>query len=114
MRLVALRGVVNTFGSAGQGNNFEAKNTFLQLEIDGLEDFTTSGKTVQPISFDAAFSENAAPWLWLSAPPILRVGETVSAIITMILAQIPEEVGWQAQLALRLVDDNVWCELYGY
>jgi hypothetical protein len=114
VRLVAMRGVVNTFGSFGAGNNFEAKNTFLQLEIDGLEDFTTSGKTVQPISFDAAFSENAAPWLWLSAPPILRVGETVAATVSMILAQIPSDIGWQAQLAFRLVDDNVWCELYGY
>lgn len=114
VRLVALRGSVNTYGSFGAGNNFEARNTFLQLEIDGLEDFTTSGKTIQPISFDVAFSDSAAPWLWLSAPPILRVGETIAATVTVIQAQIPEEVGWQPQLALRLVDDNVWCELYGY
>jgi len=113
VRLVAMRGVVNTYGTFGAGNNFEARNTFFQLQADGLEDFTTSGKTVQPISFDAAFSENAAPWLWLSAPPILRVGETLAAIVTMISAQIPDEVGWQAQFAVRLVDDNVWCELYG-
>jgi hypothetical protein len=114
VRLVALRGDVNTFGSFGAGNNFEAKNTFLQLEIDGLEDFTTSGKTIQPISFDVAFSDSAAPWLWLATPPLLRVGETVAATITVTQAQIPNDVGWQPQLALRLVDDNVWCELYGY
>jgi hypothetical protein len=113
VRLVAMRGVVNTFGSFGAGNNFEAKNTFLQLQADGLEDFTTSGKTVLPISFDAAFSENAAPWLWLAAPPLLRVGETLAATITVKQAQIPSEVGWQPQLALRLVDDAVWCQLYG-
>lgn len=114
VRLVAMRGVVNTFGSFGAGNNFEARNTFLQLEIDGLEDFTTSGQTVQPVSFATAFAEDSAPWLWLSAPPILRAGETIAATITMALAQIPDEVGWQAELALRLVDDEVWCELYGY
>jgi len=114
VRLVALRGTVNTFGSAGAGNDFELRNTFLQIEIDGLEDFTTSGKTIQPISFACAFSDSAAPWLWLSAPPILRVGETVAATVTVIQAQIPSEVGWQPQLAFRLVDDNVWCELYGY
>jgi hypothetical protein len=114
VRLVAMRGTVNTYGSAGAGNDFELRNTFLQLEIDGLEDFTTSGKTIQPISFANAFSDSAAPWVWLAAPPILRVGETISATVSMILAQIPDEVGWQAQFALRLVDDNVWCELYGY
>lgn len=114
VRLVAMRGVVNTFGSAGAGNNFEARNTFLQLEIDGMEDFTTSGKQIQPISFATAFAEDSAPWLWLAAPPILRVGETVAATVTVNQGQIPSEVGWQPELALRLVDDDVWCELYGY
>lgn len=114
VRLVAMRGVVNTFGSFGAGNNFELKNTFLQLEADGLEDFTTSGKTVLPVSFDVAFSESAAPWLWLAAPPLLRVGETLAATIRVNQAQIPAEIGWQPQLALRLVDDSIWCALYGY
>lgn len=114
VRLVAMRGVVNTFGSFGEGNDFEAKNTFLNLQIDGLEDFMTSGKTTQPTSFATLFSDSAAPWLWLGAPPILRVGETVAAIISVIQSQIPEGVAWQPQLSLRLIDDNVWCELYGY
>jgi hypothetical protein len=114
VRLVAMRGVVNTFGSAGQGNNFEAKNVSFTLSADGLEDFTTSGETTLPVSFAEAFAEDSAPWLWLTAPPLLRVGETMSATLFANLAQIPEEVGWQGQLALRLCDDNVWCELYGY
>lgn len=114
VRLVALRGVVNTFGSAGQGNNFEAKNVSFTLAADGVEDFTTSGQTTLPVSFAEAFADDSAPWLWLTAPPLLRVGETLAANITAIIAQIPEEVGWQPQLCLRLCDDNVWCELYGY
>jgi hypothetical protein len=114
VRLVAMRGVVNTFGSAGQGNNFEAKNISFTLQADGLEDFTTSGETTLPVTFAEAFADDAAPWLWLDAPPLLRVGETLSATTFYNLAQIPSDVGWRPELTLRLIDDNVWCELYGY
>lgn len=114
VRLVAMRGVVATFGAAPLGGNYETVHTFFQMEIDGLEDFTTSGRTVQPSSFDMAFSESAAPWLWLAAPPILRVGETVAVKVTIDPTVITGEVAWQPQFGLRLVDDNVWCELYGY
>lgn len=113
VRLAALRGVVNTFGDFGAGNNFEAKNTFLTLGIDGLEEFTTSGKTTQPVSFAAAFAEDASPWMWLTAPPLIRVGETLAATVSVIQAQIPDKVGWQAQLVCRFIDDNAWCALYG-
>lgn len=114
VRLVAIRGIIATTGTTPTGTNYEESHSFLQLEIDGLEDFTTSGKTVQPVSFDVAFSNSAAPWLWLAAPPIIRVGETVAAKVTIDPAIITAETSWQPQLALRLVDDNVWCELYGY
>ena len=113
VRLVAIRGIVNTFGALPSGTNHEAANTFLQLEIDGLESFMTSGRVELPASFAILFSETAAPWLWLSAPPIIRVGETLSANVRVNAANMPPEVGWQPELALRLVDDNVWCALYG-
>jgi hypothetical protein len=111
VRLVALRGVVNTLGALPSGTNFEAANTFLQIGIDGLEDLMTSGKQAQPASFAMLFSETAAPWFWFSAPPLIRVGETMQATVTV--QQVPAEVAWQPEVACRFVDDEVWCQLYG-
>lgn len=109
VRLVAMRGVINVIGALPNGN--EAANTFLQLGIDGLEDLMTSGKQAQPASFAVLFADESAPWFWFAAPPLLRVGETLQAQINV--TQVPAEVAWQPELALRLVDDEVWCQLYG-
>jgi hypothetical protein len=108
VRLVALRG---TFTSSTTLNGQELASLFLDFEIDGLEDFMTSGRTRQPASFDILFSNSSAPWLWLAAPPLIRVGETIAATISA-LARVGEDI-LTPQLAVRLVDDNVWCELYG-
>jgi hypothetical protein len=107
VRLVAMRGCMTSNAPlTGQ----ELAQLFLTLSIDGLEDFTTSGQRQNPASFEIMFSESAAPWMWLAAPPLLRVGETISATIR---TTVSGEVALTPQFAVRLVDDNVWCELYG-
>lgn len=112
VRLVAFRGVVDTSDAVYSGA--ERLRTFLNMQIDGLEDFCTSGRQTQPASIAALFADESAPWFWFSAPPLLRVGETIAA--TMQAAPPPaggEGQSWLPQLVLRLVDDETWCQLYG-
>lgn len=111
VRLVAMRGAFTENAAptgivAGQSN----AGLFALLNIDGLEDFMTSGRQSNPASFDIMFSNESAPWLWLAAPPLLRVGETLSVRISTILTGI--EYAITPQFAVRLVDDDVWCQLY--
>jgi hypothetical protein len=108
VRLVAIRGAFDTDANL---TGKEGAELFLTLGIDGLEDLMTSGRTVQPASFAILFSESAAPWFWFAAPPLIRVGETLAATIRTTYSVSESTI--TPQLAVRLMDDNEWCKLYG-
>lgn len=111
LRFVAMRGGLKATTAALNG--LELANMRLQLSIDGLEDLCTSGKTALPAEFDGLFSNTSAPWFWFAAPPLVRVGSTISANVTNDFAAGEGAPHLTPYLMLRLVDDCVWWDLYG-
>lgn len=112
VRLVALRGVLQ-FCDELPLTGLELANLQLRLQINGEEDLTTSGTTSSPSSFAALFANSAAPWLWLAAPPRLRVGDMVQATVTNTWPVGEGAPNLTPEVCLRLVDDEWWQSLYG-
>jgi len=111
VRLVAARGVLQN-STVVPLSGLETANLLLRLQINGEEDFTTSGPNISsPSSFAMLFANAAAPWFWYAAPPRLRIGEIVLATVTNNLALGGATL--TPEVALRFVDDEWWRELYG-
>lgn len=111
VRLVALRGVLqNTTVLPLTG--LELSFLQLRLQINGEEDFTTSGLVGGVSSFAALFANAAAPWFWFAAPPRLRVGDILLATVTNI-APAAGGATLTPEVCARLVDDEWWRALYG-
>jgi hypothetical protein len=112
VRFVALRGVLQ-FTTVLPLTGLELPNLMLRLQINGEEDLTTGGQVSSPSSFGALFSETAAPWLWLAAPPRLRSGDEIQATVTNITPGGEGGGTLTPEVCLRLVDDEWWRILYG-
>jgi hypothetical protein len=112
VRLVALRGTLQN-SSVLPLSGLELAQMMLRLQINGEEDLTTSGVITNPVSFAALFANSAAPWLWFSAPPRLRVGDIVMATVSSIVPVGDGAPTLTPEVTLRLVDDQWWRALYG-
>jgi hypothetical protein len=110
MRLVALRGVIL---SATDPTPYDAANLKLRLQINGTEDFTTSGQQVNPVSFAILFANTAAPWWWYACPPRIKSGDMLQVTITNTLPGGEGANIMVPEVALRLVDDEYWQAYYG-
>jgi hypothetical protein len=112
VRLVALRGTLQN-ATVLPLSGLELAQLMLRLQINGEEDLTTSGVVTNPSSFAALFANSAAPWLWFSAPPRLRVGDIIQATVTSIVPESEGATVLTPEVTLRLVDDQWWRALYG-
>jgi hypothetical protein len=112
LRWVATRGVVQ-FSTVLPLTGLEAANLMLRVQVNGQEDLTTAGQLSSPSSFAALFSEIAAPWLWMAAPPRLRVGDELLVTVTNIWPATGSPPTLTPEVTLRLVDDEWWRILYG-
>jgi hypothetical protein len=112
VRFVAVRGVVQN-SSVLPLTGLEAATLSLRLQINGEEDLTTAGQVSGQASFATMFSDNAAPWFWLAAPPRLRAGDEILVTVTNISPVVEGAPVLTPEVALRLVDDEWWRILYG-
>jgi hypothetical protein len=111
MRMVGLRAVIT---KASNPTTFDAALMKLRLQINGNEDFTTSGQRVQPVSFAILFANIAAPWWWYAAPPQLKAGDQLQVTITNTSPPAGESSNiMNAEIGVRLVDEAYWLALYG-
>lgn len=110
VRLVACRGVLQR-STVTPLTGLELAQLTLRLQINGEEDLTTSGQVSGAASFATLFAQQAAPWFFFAAPPRLRVGDQVDAIVTNITATGGATL--TPEVSLRLVDDEWWRLLYG-
>ncbi len=110
MRMVAMRGIIKV---ATDPTPFDTALLQLRLQINGVEDFTTSGQRVNPASFSILFASTAAPWFWWSAPPQLNAGDQLQCTVTN-SGPISEGGNIMTpEVAVRLVDERYWLALYG-
>jgi len=112
VRLVAHRGVL-TNSSILPLSGLEEANLLLKLSINGEEDAFTNGKSAAADDFATLYTP-IAPWFWYAAPPRLRVGDELTALIQNNFVAEEGQPVLAARLSLRIVDDQWWRAMYAH
>ena len=112
VRLVAMRGVL--FNSDVLPlTGLELAQLKLRVQINGEEDFSTSGDSSLPTSFAILFADVDAPWFWWACPPRLRSSDNIEVTVTNFAPAVEGAPTLTPEVAFRLVDDEWWRALYG-
>jgi hypothetical protein len=113
VRLVAMRGILFNTDQALPLSGLELSFLKLRVQINGEEDFSTSGNSSNPVSFATCFADVDAPWFWWACPPRLRVGDNIEVTVTNFAPVGDGAPTLTPEVAFRLVDDEWWQALYG-
>lgn len=110
VRCPAMRGT-NGANPPGQAAGLQMSNLQLRMQLHGDQDLF-GGNATNTVSLAALFDDISTPWFWFLSPPLLRAGDTLTLTLTNTFPN--NEVGpdMTAQVALRLIDDELWQELY--
>lgn len=111
VRLVAMRGAASTNRGVAV-TDLDLAHLKLRLQLNAQSDFI-GGNSTNQTSFAFLFTDEPAPWYWLYSPPRIRTGDLLTATVDNSYpfdrenprSLIPE-------LALRLIDDDLWTALY--
>jgi hypothetical protein len=104
LRCLAIRGVTN---SDSDFTGLELAALRLRLQLNGQNDFI-GGNETNDASFAALFDDETAPWFWFLSPPLLRAGDQ----LTLTVHNTSTEATLTPEVAIRLMDDDLWQELY--
>jgi hypothetical protein len=111
-RLVAMRGVLfnsDTLPLSG----LELAFLKIRVQINGEEDFSTSGDASNPASFSMLFANVDAPWFWWACPPRVRTGDNIEVTVTNFSPTGDDAPTLTPEVAFRIVDEVWWRALYG-
>lgn len=110
VRCTAIRGS-NGANPPGQAAGLQMANLQLRVQLHGDQDLF-GGNGTNTVSLASLFDDVATPWFWFLSPPLFRTGDTLT--LTLENTFPSNEVGpdMTAQVALRIIDDDLWQELY--
>lgn len=108
VRCLALRG---TTGSNRAPTPFDQAFLLLRLQLNGDNDLI-GGNGDNFVSFASLFDNKLSPWFRFLSPPLLRAGDLLT--FTVFNTEPTGEVAplLTPQVGLRLIDDELWQELY--
>ena len=106
IRCLAIRGVTRSDADPPTGQERAAAR--LRVQLNGQNDWI-GGNETGFASFAALFDEEAAPWFWFLSPPLFRAGDQLQLTVQN---TSPGDTILTPEVALRLIDDELWQELY--
>jgi hypothetical protein len=108
VRCLAIRG---STGSNRAPTPLDQAFLLLRLQLNGENDWI-GGNGSNFASFASLFDNRVSPWFRFLSPPLLRTGDLLTATVKN--TEPTGEVAplLQPQVGLRIIDDDLWQELY--
>ena len=107
VRCLALRGTtMSDFPLTG----LEQASLQTRVQLNGDNDLV-GGSDTNAASFASLFNDPTTPWFQFLSPPLLRAGDLLTVTITNTNGAV-EAPDLTPELGLRLMDDELWQELY--